>query len=201
MKLGACDFLTKPVDPTRLLELIRTHLPLNDTVSGAAAQPTDVTHGVERLIGVSASMQRVREQIRRVAPSDSIVLIVGESGTGKEIVAEAIHALSLHAAKPFVVFDIAAVPEALVESELFGHVKGSFNGATSDRLGRFEAADGGTLFIDEVGDFPLASRLGLGPFHSCSGSEFGLLLTFESPLLAAKNGEITLEARIPTPRP
>lgn len=158
MKLGACDFLTKPVDPPRLLELIRTHLALNDTISGAGAQPTDVTHGVERLIGVSAGMQRVREQIRRVAPSDSIVLIVGESGTGKEIVAEAIHAHSLHAAKPFVVFDIAAVPEALVESELFGHVKGSFNGATSDRLGRFEAADGGTLFIDEVGDFPLASQ-------------------------------------------
>jgi len=159
MKLGACDYLTKPVNPTQLLELIRNCLAPHDTVGlGPAAPPTDVTHGVERLIGVSAGMQRVREQVRRVAPSDTIVLIVGESGTGKEVVAEAIHAHSSHASKPFVVFDIAAIPDVLIESELFGHVKGSFNGATADRLGRFETADGGTLFIDEVGDFPLASQ-------------------------------------------
>lgn len=158
MKLGACDFLTKPVDPPRLLELIRTHLALSDTISGATAPPSDVTHGVERLIGVSSGMQRVREQIRRVAPNDSIVLIVGESGTGKEIVAEAIHAHSLHAARPFVIVDIAAIPEAHIESELFGHVKGAFDNATSDRHGRFEAADSGTLFIDEVGEFSLASQ-------------------------------------------
>jgi DNA-binding NtrC family response regulator len=159
MKLGARDYLTKPVNPTQLLDLIRNCLAPHDTVGlGSAAPPTDVTHGVERLIGVSAGMQRVRDQVRRVAPSDTIVLIVGESGTGKEVVAEAIHAHSQHASKPFVVIDIAAVPETMIESELFGHVKGSFNGATADRLGRFEAADGGTLFIDEVGDFPIASQ-------------------------------------------
>ena len=159
MKLGARDYLTKPVNPTQLLELIRNCLVQPDAVGNVSATPpTDVTHGVERLIGVSAGMQRVREQVRRVAPSDTIVLIVGESGTGKEVVAEAIHAHSSHSSKPFVVIDIAAIPETMIESELFGHVKGSFNGATSDRLGRFEQADGGTLFIDEVGDFPLASQ-------------------------------------------
>ncbi|MCE9605841.1 MAG: sigma-54 dependent transcriptional regulator [Planctomycetia bacterium] len=159
MKLGATDFLTKPIDPPKLLDLIRECL-LAEAAdkSSSTARAVDVAHGVERLIGVSTGIERVRQQVRRVAPSDSIVLIVGEPGTGKELVAEALHAHSTRAAKPFVVIDLAAVPEALIDSELFGHVQGAFHGATADRIGRFEAADGGTLFIDEVGGFPLPSQ-------------------------------------------
>jgi transcriptional regulator with PAS, ATPase and Fis domain len=103
-------------------------------------------------------MLKVFEQIRRAATADSTVVICGESGTGKELVAAALHALSNRSRGPFVDVNTAAIPENLVESELFGHVKGSYTGATADRLGRFEAADGGTLFIDEVGDFAVASQ-------------------------------------------
>ncbi len=161
MKLGACDFLTKPIDPTRLLELVNKCWEAPATVgapTASAAGPAgvDVRFDVERMVGVSAPIRRVRDQIRRVAPSDSTVLLLGESGTGKELAAEAVHAHSSRANKPLVVVNMAAVPESLVESELFGHVKGAFTGAGADRPGRFEIADGGTLFIDEVGDFPLS---------------------------------------------
>ena len=111
-----------------------------------------------RMVGQSPAMLKVFEQIRRAAATDSTVVICGESGTGKELVAAALHALSRRAGGPFVDVNTAAIPENLVESELFGHVKGSYTGATGDRLGRFEAADGGTLFIDEVGDFAVASQ-------------------------------------------
>lgn len=162
MKLGACDFMTKPIDPTKLLDMVKRCLEAPVAANAAPAaglQPAagvDVRLDVERIIGVSASIRRVRDQIRRVAPSDSTVLLLGESGTGKELAAEAVHAHSTRAQKPLVVVNMAAVPESLVESELFGHVKGAFTGASVDRPGRFEIADGGTLFIDEVGDFPLS---------------------------------------------
>jgi len=153
MKLGARDFLSKPLDPDLLLEAIRSCLP-------SAERPSDDEPriGVDRLLGESAAMKRVREQVRRVAATDSSVLILGESGTGKELVAEALHYHSPRAKHPFVVVNMAAVPDALVESELFGHARGAFTGATTDRMGRFETADRGTLFIDEIGDFPPASQ-------------------------------------------
>jgi two-component system, NtrC family, response regulator HydG len=153
MKLGARDFLTKPLDPERLLEAVRSCLPRAE-----AAADDEPRFGADRLLGKSAEMKRVRDQIRRVAPTDSSVLILGESGTGKELVAEALHFHSARAKHPFVVVNMAAVPDALVESELFGHARGSFTGATTDRVGRFETADRGTLFIDEIGDFPPASQ-------------------------------------------
>lgn len=158
MKLGARDFITKPVDPKRLLEMIRSSLPTSTAAGADTAVTSPAQHGVDRLLGQSAVIRRVRDQVRNAADTDSSVLILGESGTGKELVAEAIHYHSRRSTKPFVVVNMAAVPEALVESELFGHAKGAFTGAVGDRIGRFEAAHGGTLFIDEVGDFPLASQ-------------------------------------------
>ncbi len=113
------------------------------------------------LVGESGSMQAVRDAIRRVAPLDVTVVLRGESGTGKELVARAIHAASTRRAGPFVTVNCAAIPEALVDSELFGHERGAFTGATSERMGRFEEVSGGTLFLDEVGDLPLAVQASL----------------------------------------
>jgi DNA-binding NtrC family response regulator len=114
--------------------------------------------GFEKIIGHSKSMLEVFEHARRAAMAESTVLITGESGTGKELIAEAIHQNSPRRERPFVTVNMAAVPEHLVESELFGHIKGAFTGATESRIGRFEAANGGTIFIDEIGDFAWGSQ-------------------------------------------
>lgn len=112
----------------------------------------------EELIGTSPAMRKVSELIRKVAPTDSTVLLLGESGTGKEVMANVVHQLSSRREKPFIAINCAALPEQILESELFGHVKGAFTGAETDKVGLFEAADGGTLFLDEVGDMPLAAQ-------------------------------------------
>jgi DNA-binding NtrC family response regulator len=156
MKLGASDYLTKPVDPTRLLGSVRDVLskPAAALPAGAAPSPSPPrAQGFGPLIGRSRSMQDVFDRIRRAAQTDSIVLILGESGTGKELVAGAIHRESPRASGPYVAVNMAAIPAHLVESELFGHVRGAFTGATDARIGRFQVADGGTIFIDEIGDF------------------------------------------------
>ena len=121
----------------------------------------DHRFGLDRIIGSSKQMNDVFSRIQRAAPVDSTVLILGESGTGKELVAQALHHNSLRKKNAFVAVNIAAVPSTLVESELFGHVRGAFTGATDRRMGRFEQADGGTLFVDEIGDFelPLQAKL------------------------------------------
>src|SRR4029079_17520430 len=116
----------------------------------------DQKFGLDQIIGQSKQMKEVFNKIQRAAPVDSTVLILGESGTGKELVAQALHHNSLRKKGAFVAVNVAAVPSTLVESELFGHVRGAFTGATDRRIGRFEQADGGTLFIDEIGDFDLA---------------------------------------------
>lgn len=153
MKLGASDFLSKPVDPLQLLTLIQETLDIGDRpMEGSAAQENEIWEGI---VGRSPVMINVRQQTIRAANTSSTVLVFGESGTGKELIAEAIHRQSRRKNGPFVVVNIAALPDSLVESELFGHVKGAFTHAVTDRVGRFRAAHGGTLFIDEVGDFPL----------------------------------------------
>ncbi|HTU25920.1 MAG TPA: sigma 54-interacting transcriptional regulator, partial [Pirellulales bacterium] len=146
MKLGAQDYLTKPVDPDELLKLVRS------TVEQVAArpQPAPCAPAATRILGDSAVMSDVGERLRRAAAADSLVLILGESGTGKELAASAIHEQSRRRAGPYIAVNIAALPESLVEAELFGYVPGAFTGAVQHRAGRFEAAHGGTLFIDEI---------------------------------------------------
>jgi len=160
MKLGAEDYLRKPVNPDELLMLVRKCLEARrqDETIEELTQRLDDRLGFEKIVGQSKVMVEVFENARRAAMVDSTVLITGESGTGKELIAEAIHHHSPRKAQPFVTVNMAAVPEHLVESELFGHVKGAFTGATDSRVGRFEAANDGTLFIDEIGDFKLASQ-------------------------------------------
>jgi len=141
LRAGAADFVPKPFRMDVLAAAI----------DRAARRPADSTG----MIGTSPAMVAVRERIARVAPSDAPVLVTGESGTGKEIVARAIHAASARAAGPLVVVNCAAIPPALVESELFGYVRGAFTDARADSAGLFAAARGGTLFLDEIGDLPL----------------------------------------------
>jgi two-component system, NtrC family, response regulator PilR len=153
LKAGAFDFLTKPVDLPRLRELVGTALRLGDGPSQAA--PDD------RLIGESAPMQALRKQIARLARSQAPVYISGESGTGKELVARQIHEQGPRADRPFLPVNCGAIPTELMESEFFGHRKGSFSGAVEDKPGLFQAAEGGTLFLDEVADLPLAMQVKL----------------------------------------
>lgn len=160
MKLGAEDYLAKPVNPDELLMLVDKCLESrrkDETIKQLRTR-LDNRLGFEKMIGNSAAMLTVFDQARRAAMVGSTVLITGESGTGKELIAEAIHHNSPRHSGPFVTINMAAVPENLVESELFGHVKGSFTGAAASRIGRFEAANEGTLFIDEIGDFASASQ-------------------------------------------
>ena len=160
MKLGAEDYLSKPVNPEELLLLISRCLEATrkDARIAELSQRLDERLGFEKIVGQSQAMLHVFENARRAALSNSTVLITGESGTGKELIAEAIHHNSPRKDGAFVTINMAAVPEHLVESELFGHIKGSFTGATESRLGRFEVANKGTLFIDEIGDFKLESQ-------------------------------------------
>lgn len=160
MKCGAEDFLVKPVACEKLLQVVALLLGPGGLQKSRTPHEARLgrRRGFEKMIGSSPSMQRLFEQSHRVAQTDATVLITGESGTGKELMAEAIHRNSPRSDQPFVTINMAAVPEHLVESELFGHVKGSFTGASESRMGRFEAAHGGTLFIDEIGDFKLESQ-------------------------------------------
>ena len=154
MKLGAYDYLTKPLDAKQLKRVVEQAL----VISRMAHVPTLLDEGdrpedhPDRLIGSGRSMQAVCKQIGRVAPQDVNVLIIGESGTGKELVARALYQHSRRGKAPFLAINCAAIPESLLESELFGHERGAFTGATQRRIGKFEQAHGGTLFLDEVGD-------------------------------------------------
>jgi two-component system nitrogen regulation response regulator NtrX len=154
---GAHDFLEKPLDSDRVLITLRNalqHVGLAREVTALKA----AAEGQWAIVGESPAIGALEERIARVAPTPARVLITGENGTGKELVARAIHRRSPRAAKPFVEVNCAAIPSELIESELFGHVKGSFTGAFADRTGKFEQADGGTLFLDEVGDMSPAAQ-------------------------------------------
>jgi two-component system response regulator PilR (NtrC family) len=154
LKAGAFDFLTKPVDLTRLRELVATALRLQ--AAAAAQAPID-----GRLLGESPPMAALRKQIARLARSQAPVYISGESGSGKELVARSIHEQGPRAERAFVPVNCGAIPSELMESEFFGHRKGSFSGATEDKPGLFQAANGGSLFLDEVADLPLAMQVKL----------------------------------------
>jgi two-component system nitrogen regulation response regulator NtrX len=150
-RLGAFHFIEKPLTPEAVLLTVRGALEVSRARDLTRALQEEVGPEAE-LIGRSPGINRVRELIQKAAPTEARVLITGESGTGKELVASAIHALSSRRGRPFIRVNSAAIPKDLVESEMFGHEKGAFTGATERRRGRFEMAHGGTLFLDEVGD-------------------------------------------------
>ena len=168
MKLGAIDYIAKPFDHDEMLQAVarilrerqtRAAAPASAAASATAeAAPAAAISGDIGIIGQCPAMQDLYGKIRKVAPTDSTVLIQGESGTGKELVARALHNLSKRAKAPLISVNCAAIPETLIESELFGHEKGAFTGATAGRTGLVEAADGGTLFLDEIGELPLEAQ-------------------------------------------
>jgi two-component system nitrogen regulation response regulator NtrX len=197
IKLGAFDFVEKP------LSLEKTVLVVANAVRQRRleAENRALRAHVDRrlaMVGESSLMAQLREQIAMAAPTNGRVLIYGENGTGKELVARSIHALSRRRAGPFVEVNCAAIPEELIESELFGHVRGSFTGATADRRGKFELADGGTLFLDEIGDMSLKTQAKVlralqeqvvEPVGGASG------VRVDVRVLAATNKELTAEIR------
>ena len=154
LKLGAFDFVTKPVELKDLRALVQNAMQLDDP-AGPAPEPE------RRLIGRSPAIEQLRAQVARIARSQAPVFIRGESGTGKEVIARMIHALGPRARGPFVPVNCGAIPPELMESEFFGHVRGSFTGASADKPGLFRAAHGGTLFLDEVAELPLAMQVKL----------------------------------------
>ena len=158
MKLGAFDYTLKPFDIPQLKSLLKRALDAANALKANTALPVtlDTEDFRTGIIGSSTAMQQVYKLVGQVAPTDATVLITGESGTGKELVARAIHANSKRSNAAFMAINCAAIPENLLESELFGHEKGSFTGAFTQRIGRFEQCDGGTLFLDEIGEMPIA---------------------------------------------
>jgi DNA-binding NtrC family response regulator len=171
MKMGAVDYIAKPFDHDEMLQAVSRILRDRQTLQSMQAERAatskaatgdkagpDNSNGEIGIIGSCAPMQDMYSKIRKVAPTDSNVLIQGESGTGKELVARALHNLSRRAKAPMISVNCAAIPESLIESELFGHEKGAFTGASAGRAGLVEAADGGTLFLDEIGELPLEAQ-------------------------------------------
>jgi len=157
MKEGAFDFLAKPIDPDHLLLLVDRALAQRRLVTNYTILKEELAsrRGAPVIIGEDPALHQVSVALQRAAGTDATVLLQGESGTGKELFARALHALSARCDGPFVAINCAAIPDALLESELFGHEKGAFTGAVARKLGRFEMAHHGTLFLDEIGDLPL----------------------------------------------
>ena len=162
MRRGARDFVQKPWENERLLSILRTQVELHRALQRAARLEAENrllrAEGRPEFIAAAPAMQSVLETIARVGPSDANVLITGEHGTGKEIVAQTLHALSARTSRALVAVNTGAIPDGVFESELFGHVKGAFTDARTDRIGRFELADGGTIFLDEIGNVPLRQQ-------------------------------------------
>ncbi|MEM9411043.1 MAG: sigma-54 dependent transcriptional regulator [Planctomycetota bacterium] len=160
LRLGAFDYMQKPcklIELQSLLQRVAKRRELTNHVHALERQLTRV-EGQPKMVGNHRSVQRVRALIEKVAPTESTVLVLGETGTGKELVAKSVHELSARCNKPMVSVNCGALPESLIESELFGHRKGAFTGADSHRQGLFEVADGGTIFLDEIGELPKATQ-------------------------------------------
>ncbi|MFZ4767335.1 MAG: sigma-54-dependent transcriptional regulator [Roseimicrobium sp.] len=198
MRLGAYDFLRKEQMPYDLRSLVENALRAVEArrVTLASAAPVSTESIQETIIGRSPAMQEVFKLIGRVSRSDAAVMITGESGCGKELVARAIHKFSPRMQKQFVGINVTAIPDNLLESEIFGHEKGAFTGAVAQRMGRFEQCDGGTLFLDEIGDMPLAVQSKLlrvlqdGEFSRVGGNE---TLKTDVRVLAATNKDLERE--------
>ncbi len=194
VQLGALDFLTKPLEKERLVLTVQNALRFSRLASAHAHLKAEMAAS-SQLVGRSPGMERLRALIAKVAPSDGRVLILGENGTGKELVAAAIHQGSERSEASFVKLNCAAVPENLVESELFGHEKGAFTGAVKSRIGRFELADGGTLFLDEIGDMPAPMQAKLlrvlqeGTFERVGGDH---TIRVDVRVIAATNRDMDL---------
>ena len=196
-KLGAYDYLEKPLDLEKVHLAVRHALDLHrlEWENRSLRETLDQRY---EIVGESKAIRMLREQILSAAPSNGRVLIRGESGTGKELIARAIHRNSARSDKPFVVVNCAAIPEELIESELFGHERGAFTGATGQRRGKFELADGATIFLDEVGDMSLKTQakvlrvLQEQTFERVGGSEG---LTVDVRVIAASNKDLLEEIR------
>jgi nitrogen regulation protein NR(I) len=191
MKLGAYDYVLKPFDVPRLKELVARALKAaRDMREVVSCEPAGITEGDHEIVGRSEPMQQVFKLIGQLAASDATALITGESGTGKELVARAIYHHSKRARQPFLAVNCAAIPEPLLESELFGHERGSFTGATTQRIGKFEQCHHGTIFLDEIGDMTPATQtkilrvLQSGTFERVGGSQ---PITVNVRLIAATN--------------
>ena len=194
-KKGAFDFLTKPPDREKILITLRNAI-LQTSLLRENLRMREEIEGQDTMVGTSRLMQSLRETISRVAPTEAYVLITGENGTGKELVARAIHRQSARADRELVEVNCAAIPQELIESELFGHEKGAFTGATSQRIGKFEQADGGTLLLDEIGDMSLPAQakvlrvLEEGAFERVGGNK---RVSVDVRVIAATNKELATE--------
>ena len=195
MKYGAFDYVMKPFDPAKVLSLAQNALQAHADLRAVgdykpSVNPDDYREGI---VGSSPVMQDVFKVIGQVTASDVTVMITGESGTGKELVARSIWKHSHRSSKPFIAVNCAAIPDNLIESELFGHEKGSFTGATTQRLGKFELCDGGTIFLDEIGDMALATQtkilrvLQQGEIQRVGGTE---TIRIDVRILAATNKDL-----------
>jgi DNA-binding NtrC family response regulator len=160
MRDGACDFIEKPIDLEHLRHLLARAIERQQLLRENLVLKEEYARsfGFPRIVGEHPSMLTAAREMQRIAPTETTVLLLGESGTGKELFARAIHQLSPRAVRPFVALNCAAIPESLVENELFGHERGAFTGAGDRRPGKFELAHGGTIFLDEIGELPLASQ-------------------------------------------
>jgi two-component system, NtrC family, nitrogen regulation response regulator NtrX len=194
-KLGAFDFIEKPLSIEKTLLAVRNALRQRRLELINAEMAADLSEQY-RMVGESVAIRALRKQISVVAPTDGRVLIYGESGTGKELVARAIHAQSRRAAAPFIEVNSAAIPEELIESELFGHVKGAFTGATTAKKGKFELADGATLFLDEIGD--MSHKVQAKVLRVLEEQRFepvgsGTAISVDVRVIAATNKQLDLE--------
>jgi len=195
VKKGAYDYVAKPPDLNRLLITIRNALDKNKLSKETRVLKRKVNR-VQEMIGESEPIQRIKETIEKVAPTDARVLITGENGVGKELVARWIHEKSNRASGPLVEVNCAAIPSELIESELFGHEKGSFTSAIKQRIGKFEQANGGTLFLDEIGDMSLnAQAKVLRALHECKITRVGAdkEIAVDVRVVAATNKDLMKE--------